>query len=67
MKPKRIHKELRPLVDAAALQGWYLEGGTNHTKLVSPDGNTKIPLANAGTKRHVLNLRAQMRNAGIAC
>lgn len=65
---RALGKMLRPLWDAATAQGWRVElTGANHVRWLSPDPEA-APIVTALTpssQRTMLNVRAQLRRAGL--
>lgn len=67
-KAGQIHKDTRPLVKAALKAGWTWGGATkkSHWKLHSPDGRKTVSVAcSPSDHRNLLNLRADLRRAGL--
>ena len=78
MVDRKIHKDYKPLIEAAKAAGWTLEpgfDGKGHLRIKPPEGWThdggggrSISIAaTASDRRTLLNTRARMRRAGIPC
>jgi len=62
-----IHREFRPLVEAAVAQGWTVtptKGG--HLKFQSPKGDVVFAAGTPSDWRAMKNVRAHLRRAGLA-
>lgn len=58
MKPEEVIKRLRKA-------GWSFEEGANHTKAVSPDGKTKVPVPRHKGDLKTGTLKAIEKQTGI--
>ncbi len=65
----RVHRDLRPLVEAAEAAGWTVTQTRNsHLRLVPPtkDGTPLILSGSPSDHRSILNARAALRRQGVS-
>ena len=63
----KVHRDLRPLVEAALGAGWEVtKTGSGHLRFKSPTGALVFTGSTPSDHRAVENVRALLRNAGLA-
>lgn len=66
MSRRKAQREVDELVATAVLQGWTSRSGGKHYVLRSPDGVSTVTVSKTPSDfRAVLNIRADLRRAGV--